>query len=456
MGLLDKVKDIFFGGPADWEERLAENIKLFSPEGKEFQAKWIGGPRTKTKKVGTFFYPRVKGNVVKDLDINSSIFPLTFFFDGKDNDLNARAFYAACDERGTWEIEHPVHGFFELQLLSVTEEMQPITSGGITKITSEWIEPIDEKTLLSGRQMAGIVDGLSTDLNLSAVEQFVANIKEGTEGLQNAINTTTNGIANLTDFALSPLAAVVSAVDTAFLAIQRGIQDTLLATVFKVRALAGQIQNLIELPVLGANDLTTRMARYDDLRQALAKQLPGEENSTTSGIASTDEEKNNIALNELAFMAIIVANSQIVITAPTAAQTDDPAQAVLKTRTQAIETAQAIAQTFEDITTTLDAQQEAYADLDIDKQYFSQSISYSAAAILVSETMRYLLNIAYDLKVERRFTLTEYRAPIEIVIAEYGDLGDNEVNWHEFVEANALEDTESLLLPPGKEIVLYV
>jgi prophage DNA circulation protein len=455
MGALDTLKDIFFGGPSNWEERLAENITLISPEGKEFKAKWIGSPRTKTKKVGTYFYPKVKGNVVKDLDVNSTIFPLTFYFDGPNNDLNARAFFATCDETGPWEITHPVHGFFELQLLSVTEEMQPVTSGGLTKITSEWIEPIDEKTLLSGRQMAGIVDGLSNDLNQSAIEQFIETLKEGTEGLQNVIETTTNGISNVTDFALSPVAAVVDAVDSSFLAIQRGIQDTLNATVFQARALAGQIQNLIQVPVLGKNDLTTRLQAYDDLKEALFLQLPGLENSTSSRIASTDEAKNNIALNELALTSVIVANAQVAITAPTAAQTDDPTQAVIKTRAQAIEVALGVAETFDNITDALDAQQESYANLDIDKQYFSQSQAFGDVSKLVAETMRYLLLIAYDLKVERRFTLTTYRAPIEIVITEYGDLGDNEVNLSEFIEANALKGTELLLLPPGKEVVVY-
>lgn len=439
---LQDLIDVFLGD-ADWKQRVKPTIQMTSPDGNEFEAKWRGGPRTKEKKLGIFIYPKVRGNVVQDLDVNSTRYSLTIYFDGIDNDINARAFFAAASERGQWKVEHPVHGFMELQLISITENNEPVTSGGVTEINTEWIEPIDPATLQTARELAGIVDSLSTDHDLSAIDQFVNTVNETSETLNATITATTQGIQNVSDYLLSPLAATVDAIDNTFLTIQNSITDTLNATVLQPIALAGQIQQLIQLPLLANNDIVSRTETYQDYANEIISDLPTAANLKT---------KNQVGVQELALSASITAVAQIARTGITAALTQLP----ITSRAQAVEMATTVSDFFDTVTNALDNVQSNFDGSPIEKQYFSQSQSYSKAALLMAMTIKMLLLAAYDLKVERKFVLDRPRAPIEIAITEYGDLGENDINLDIFIASNNLKGKEILLLPAGREVLVYV
>jgi prophage DNA circulation protein len=454
MGILDKIKDIFLGGPDSWDERLRPTIQFISPEGREFEGKWRGSPRTMDKKMGIFFYPKVKGNVVQDLSVNSARYAITFWFEGQNNDKEAMAFFQASKEDGQWTVTHPVYGFLGLTLLSVTETSEPVENGNITRMDTDWIEDVDEETLLSAREMAGIIDGLSDDLNISAAQEFANKIKETTETLKNSIDVAVNGVQNLTDFVLDPLKTSTDAINSAFDSIQDGINDTLNIVPLEIIALAGQIQNLIQLPLLGANSLASRLNSYGDLSVGLFDFLPGGTNSTTSTTASALEERNSTAVHELALTATIVAYGQISATSANASAAGQ--RVGLETRVQAIDAAEQLANSFNLIVYALEEIQTDFADEPIDQQYFSQTQSYTDAVTLINTAIRLLLATAFDLKIEKRFVINKYRAPIEITISEYGDLGDNDSNLDLFIESNGLKSQDILLLPPGREVVVYV
>jgi hypothetical protein len=157
---------------ADWQTRLAPNIEFVSPLGSQFFAKWIRTPRTVDKKLGIHQFPGVNGEVVQDLALNSSRYSIQFFFDGPDHDITSILFAEALKEKGLWQVEHPVEGFLGLQPISITKNDDPVESGNITEFSSEWIEPIDEITLKTARELAGVVDELKAETNGVAAEQF--------------------------------------------------------------------------------------------------------------------------------------------------------------------------------------------------------------------------------------------------------------------------------------------
>ena len=111
---------------------------------------------------------------------------------------------------------------------------------------------------------------------------------------------------------------------------------------------------------------------------------------------------------------------------------------------------------FDEITARLDAVQDDFKDSPIETQYFSQSSSYASAAKMIGNTVRFLLIQAYDLAIEKRFTLDVPKAPIQIVIEEYGSLGENDVNLDLFISANGLKGDDILYLPAGREVLTYV
>ena len=463
MSVLDDVISFLGLGPDSWDERLLKSIDFISPDGDEFSAKWRGSPRSFDKKLGIFLYPKIKGNVVQDLDVNSDRYSLQFFFDGKDSDKKAQSFFKAAKQNGTWNVTHPVHGFVDLQLMSITELDSPIDSGGIVEFSSEWIEPIDPELLKTAKELAGLIDGQGDALNLAALEDFANQVKQGTEQLTDAISKTTQAIGNLSDKLLSPLAAITDSIDSIFNAVQNGINDTLNSTVLAVESLGGQVQALIQTPPLASNSLGSRLDTYSQFTSGTLDLLPGGSESKRPLGAKTKAANNEIATTELASSATLKALADIAITSPTkpvATDTIDATTGVttsdfIETKAQAIAAAETISGLFSDITASLETAQDAFSDVPLDDQYFSQKTSFTEASILIGLVVQYLQVVSYDLAIEKRFILKRPRCPIDIVISEYGELGDNDANLDLFIRTNQLKGEEILLLPAGREVVVY-
>jgi hypothetical protein len=460
MSVLDEIVDVFLGGPDSWAERLQSEILLISPEGNEFTAKWSGSSRSMEKKLGIFIFPKVKGNVVQDLDVNSTSWTIPISFDGKDCDLNATAFFRAAKERGVWSITHPVHGFLGLQLVRITQNDEPVTSGGIIEVDTEWIEPIDETTLLTAAEASAAVQDKIDGLATSAFDQFAEGLDASTEALENGISTTVQGIANVTDFVLSPLTSSVDALSTAMNLIQNGINDTLAATVLDVEALAGQIQELITTPSLATTSIEQSQDLYSELASEFSALLP----DTDATTRLTAAEANQAIVVELALSSALQAYGTIAVNGIKAAQAAGatiPATTIVltgepvATRAQAVEAAANTATVFDDLTNNLEGIQKAFENEDIDQQYFAQPLSFSPAAQLVGQTIQFLLLAAFDLKVERRFVLDRPRSPVEIAMTEYGGPGNNDANIDLFIRSNNLKDNEIYLLPAGREVLIY-
>ncbi len=428
-----------------WKARLRPTIKFVSPEGNEFEAFWQQSDNTIDKKLGVFDYPLVRGTVVQDLEASSNRYSIPFGFAGKDSDEEAFRFILACRERGQWAVTHPTEGFLGLQLISITKLDRPVEEGGITRFNSEWIEPIDETTLQTTAELAGLVGNRYFDLNALAADQFVKNIRFSTASQLFAIQQAVSEVTNAVNKVLGPIAQANDAIYSSQLAIQRGIQETFTATIFEPLSLVGQVQNNIQLPARAAQDIKSRLSAYGSLAAELFGLSP--ENPTVNG-------RNTVAVQELGLSAILAANAEIAVTGPQ--KPDSPTTGDLQSRVQAVELALDLKAKLLDITDNLDLTQKLFGDNDIDFQYFSQSETYNSAVELTALAQQYLLLAAYDLSVERRFTLEKPKTPLQIVGEEYGSFGaQNDDLIDLFITSNNLRGTEILFLPAGKEVLVY-
>lgn len=480
MAFFDTIVDIFNQGPDDWRGRMGESVDLLSPDGSEFSAKWRGDTRDLDKKLGIFAYPRVKGNIVQDLEVNSTKYTIPLYFDGKDCDLIAKNFFQAAKEKGVWAVTHPVHGYLELQLVSIRENTDLIANGGYILMDTSWIEPIDPSNLKTASEILGTINAEVDELNITAAAQFAADLNDTTEALRENIERVVNGMQNLSDAALDPLFSVVDSLDNLVLAVNNGIQDTLDAAVLEPLVLAGQIQQMFQLPLLGANDISSRLDYYGDLATDVIEDMPG-------AAQIKPKDYNRVAIAELALASITAAYAKIAVTGISAAQSGQPIASgrltseqilagispsiktipgsstltidnlnPIPTRALAVETAIRIADSYAAFVAALDTAQERFESLDIDLQYFSQRQTYAQSAKLIALVIQFLLLSAFDLSVERRITLTRPRSPIEITVTEYGTLGENDVLLDLFLLSNGLTGDDIYLLPAGREIVIYV
>ncbi len=436
MGLIDQIKDILANGPNDWRSRVRETIELTSPEGTNFSAKWQSGPRDFDKKLGIFIYPKVKGNIVQDLDANSTRYSTKLFFEGEQNDKDASKFFVACRETGTWQITHPIHGFIELQLISVREINDPTKSGNLTAVEVQWIEPIDPLTLKSASELAAQLDEKIKDLNTNAAQQFADNLNQKSEAFSRAIESATTKATLITDTVTKPLFDSIDALDNAMTAIQQGINDVKTQTTILTDSLAGQLQQLTQLPSLGIGDGDSKTKVYSDLVSGLTAVQP-------ITIRQPEIARNEAAVAELCMVAAIGALAKVATVS------------TLITRAQAVQLAENITGVFDAVTTALDASQTDFASEDFVTQYFSQTQTFQTASDLIATANQYLLELAPSLKVEKRIILDRPRSPIEITITEYGTLGDNDENFDLFLETNELKKDQILMLDRGSEVVVY-
>jgi len=129
------------------------------------------------------------------------------------------------------------------------------------------------------------------------------------------------------------------------------------------------------------------------------------------------------------------------------------------TRDQALQAIKDTLALFISITTALDGVQTASAGNTAATQYFSNGISFPDLVRLVGLTCAYLLRIIFDLKIAKRFTLATPRAVLDIVIQEYGTEYQADgvtSNYDLFIATNTLRGQDVIILPAGREVVVYV
>lgn len=417
-----------------WIDRLGSSVILISPNGREFEAKWRGSDRSKAKKVGLFSPPDKVGTVVQDLDVDANKYPMTIYFDGPDHDLTASLFYNTCDEKGTWQVTHPVHGKLNLQLISVTERNQPVTNGNYTQVDLDWIEPIDEDQLISAALIASQIEAQIELLNAQAADQL-ANLADqnstfSVQSLKNALSEAgdliKDGLASITAFN-ADIARIVNNV-------QRALNAALNLPFVAIASTASQIQILSQTPALATSSIRERISTYENLGNKYLGIVP--EEKSLSG-------RNEVAVKELVLTSVLTTMPNIFITGE------------IQTRAEAFEYAESLLDYFATVTDDLDETQEFFEGSNIDIAYYSQSESFNDMAKLISLAIQYLLRASFNLKVEKRFTLKQDRAPIEISISEYGDENIDQ-NLDLFISSNNLKGDDILLLRAGREVVVYV
>jgi hypothetical protein len=418
---------------------------MTSPDGNPFTAKWIGSPRSASKRLGIFDYPGVIGTVVQDLGLSSIMWPLTFYFDGPDHDLKADEFMKACRETGLWTMTHPVYGFLGLQLMRVTEKVEPIRSGNIREFDTEWIEPIDPSTLKTAAEISGQL-GINIDaLSSSSFDDFTDDLSILDALDEYSISSALNNVSSAIDDTLGPLYRGTAAVQAEMLAIQRGIQDTLSSAILNPLSLAGQIQALVETPLRAINDIKSRLKYYSDLASALFDLQPTSDGRGNNG--PTRQGKNTAVIQQIALNSTISANAKIANT--------NPSDGGLLSQAEAITAAQVINTQYVAIKNNMEESQTVFANEDFVDQHFSQRQSHYDASTVTAKAIEYLYRSSYDLKQEHRFTLDRERNPIEIAVVEYGGFGENDENVTFFFETNHLTGNQAFLLPAGFEVVVY-
>lgn len=418
-----------------WEDRMLPSIKLTSPSGVEFEALWVGDGRSKEKRLGIFSYPKVPGVIAQDLDIGGVNWPLTIRFAGPDNDQVAEKFWKTWNELGLWQILHPTKGLRILQAVSITEQVRPVESGNITLFETEWLEVAPDITVASVSELAAGVQSTADDAVNEAIQQFEEGVVQESASEVNAtVAGVEKGLSAFDEF-MADFVATSSEINSEINAIRLGIQNSLSTSPLDLGVLGAQVQSIMNLPANIEADLNRAQQPFRDFADSLSNSLSSDVNP---------EARNELFVSELFLAGASIAMSRVSVNN----EASD--------RGQALDALAVIGEVFEQITDSLDDAQALYDGELLGDQYFSQSRSFMLTAQTAVAASAFLLRSTYDLAAEKRFTLGEPTAPVKITIDEYGTLGEGDVNFDFVIATNSLHGNDIIMLPAGREVIVYV
>lgn len=420
-----------------WESALREEIKLTSPEGNVFYALWRNNERSFEKKLGRFNPPKFSGTIVQDLGHTGDLYPLNVYFDGPFHQDDVDNFYKALKEKGQWEVIHPVKGPLILQLILCREVISPIETGNYTELELQWIVPANLQRLVSPLEL---LSSLIAEIS-NAIADAIAILQQLKTDLYAAITAASNAlnqIAALQDDTLGQLVSTSALAQDAFETAQTSFNNALAAFGIDNTDTADIGQGMVDMSLAAVSEETNfenPAAYYESLNDDM----------TSVAIDDISEEGYNNALCiEFGMTTSLIAVAQLV------------ANVEFESRSDVINAIETITSFFNDTVASIEDLQDLFSSLDIDFQYFSQTLTYTTLINLYTLCLRYLFAQFYELSTEKVITLKKNRSPIEITVTEYGTLGKDDINYDLFLTSNNLTGDDILLLPAGMEVKIYV
>ena len=423
-----------------WASRLRTYLTLVAPDGTIFDVTWEGDDITTEKMVGQFNAPLTVGTITQDLATKSLGFALSLSFEGDTHDIDSFGFIRAISQFGPWAVIHPVYGEFILQPVGpFSLSAKPTSSGNISVVSGSWIEVLPDDSTKGIAELGAQVSAQIDAADAAAAAQFQNALNlEDPEAQAAAAAAGQRGLGALLSSGLYSIIKTAANVQASFTAAYNSLTASLQATVWDGVNIYQQVQAILAIPAVVEADLSIKIAAFNDFidKVTLTIDPNGSDSSAT----------NTAAINELYLSAALTG---IILSVTTST----PA-----TRDQAVQAINDINTTFAGITAALDAVQTATEGNRADRQYFSNGLSYADLARLVAMGIDYLLRLIFDLKIALRFTLDRPRHPGEIVITEYApkDSGDYDALYDLFIAANRLIGDDIILLPAGREVVVYV
>lgn len=438
MGLFDDLRPNLEAGPESWMDRIRGEIGFTSPNGTEFTGSWIEDTRSKAKRLQMTDYLEKKFTKVRDLEIASTTHPIVFYFHGNDSDKTSEKFWQSCDEKGEWEVIHPVNGFKSYQLVSVSQKNSPVNNGGIVEFSTEWIEPQDFNPTQSGRELKSIADFHRAKLKENSALTFAEKLSLGSEALRKNMENVSGKIAGISSTALGPVAAINDFAYAAFLDSSRMIRDIKLSTIYQGKMLAGQMQNLISIALTATIDPFVRNRAYNDM----VSKVVGEGFVTIGGKTEVAIPKNQTGINKA--LAIQLTSESCIDALCEIATTSQ-----INSISDGLSIIENLSSQLYSISAQLDSiQNELSEDTTLDLSFTSMDSTANDIQNAITSAIRYVLFIISKSNIRKSITIPNNISTIKFYLNQY----KKPDGFFNFCDRNNLTGNEFFMLPAGKEI----
>lgn len=410
-----------------WTDRIRE-AAYTSPSGTRTVLTYENVSRSVEKRTSAFDFPDASGTYIQDLGHSGRKYPMRLFFWGDDYDLAAKDFEASLLESGPGTLEHPSYGrvvCVPFGAITRRDDLKTAANQAVIEVTL-W-ETIAEIYPLAQDDPASQVATSIKDFNVAAAGEFeqVLDIDSAVE--QATFKSRYNAVKASVTSGLARVAAATATVREKFNTINESINASIDLLVAQPLALGFQTLELTQTPARATAAIQDRLDAYQNLAGII---IAG--GVATPGFNSSPS--NTFRTSDLYAAAYLTGSVASVLNNE------------FSTKTQALESADAILSQFEEWVAWRDANLESLGEIDT-------GAMYQALQKTVALTTGFLVDISFNLKQERALILPNPRSIVDLVAELYGSV-DEHLDF--FINSNALTGSEILELPAGRRVVFYV
>lgn len=392
------------------------------------------------KKIATMEILDNNESVSQDRGNATDRFPVSMYFIGDDFDKQLTDFEKLLKEHHTQDspgyLRHPLWGDINVFPVSWQSTIELKSGAGIGKMQVEFIEVFPKKYPESALDS---IDMASADLDDMSAIDFAANLVTATvataKNIKDKIEAVVDTITTVTE--------AIETVEDAMTEIQSDIEGLVDDIGGNITELLFATQRLMRLPGNIIDSTMNKINTYRDMVSDIIDSITGD--TGTGGEVTTvevnkDNKKNNAVLLE-AFAGFAVG-----CLAEAAAYTE------FNSRVDTIEAIEIISDTIDVFNT---AMENIRPDEDDIKYEYSGDFNFQS--LLANVTARIndlLLNKSFDLKAEKKITLTTKDDIMNLCYKYYNDIDIDTINY--FCNTNKIGFDEFFELPVGREITIYV
>ncbi|MDR2490277.1 MAG: DNA circularization N-terminal domain-containing protein [Spirochaetaceae bacterium] len=424
-----------------WADRVLDEILLVSPSNVPLPAYWQPNKTNFSRRVAIHEIPHVNGAYIQDMGAGPRKYPITLMYAGENCDLLSKtAENLLYYEQGAWTVVHPTEGFLRLNLISCKREYDPINSGGMVILETEWVAVGLEKENSIGINKIQFIATACAALAAITIEVVTQTVKIVQRGLLNKfvsgqitkINRILDGIT---------LSGDVKNLVNVILNESQHIDATNMETFNSLIITAGVTAQT------NTEDVSAMAVcnRIKDKSIAFCKAIEEQSHIYTNlGGNFATLMVNDAVSNELYAASCIIAFAQTITTNP------------IQNRDECL----VLIEQFNDMYNNFIYEQNIYEQkssiLELSKQYIAFSQSMIELEKLRSFVISFLLNELFNLKAVRKITLEKPSTLINIAYKYMGaDAGTIDEKIATLITSNQLKGKEIILLPKGKTITIY-
>lgn len=453
------------------KKELPSLLSLLTTKDGQFKVKWARDERTYENKLPEYDFPLLTKTLFQSLGFKSGVYNETFWFDGSDarDELDRfEKLFETGDADGVWEINHPTKGILKLTPVKITVLDNPVDSMLYYEVNSTWVAGLDEFKLLAADGAQDAIkkaSGQSFNFSDANFNQLANDVRGFLKKVERVVKDTlefTNTIKNEISKAINFVQSAITAGTITATSIAESIKSIIKLPGQLITSFSTQINSSIEQIQTSWNGISG-VAESEQVELAALSQAAASDIATAATISNnfytelmtesiiTRNAGNilDVANPDMSNMVSLVLNQSVLSVADTMINTTYNSRASVLQAMNDLLVLQEIYQNYND------SMISAHSINKIENKFSADLLTYELTNSAVLAVIQKLFQTLYSLKAERSIILTRPRVPLEIVLTEYGTLGDNLSVYDSFIRMNELTPDEITLLPAGREVKIY-